>query len=1595
MMKKIILLLVVSIFIASCAMLDKIPPTLEVSVSKLTNFAGEDIVLNVVASDQSGIDRIEIYANDKKIHTATQSGEISFPAPYGSFTLKVVVFDRAGNHSSKVVGSFKTKDMKEPVVSLEYSPKGPKPDEMVVVHVSAEDSESGVRIVGLRINKKEVDLVEGKYSFQAQAGSYQLEAYAKDNEGNESVAKTTINVSVVGDSSGPEIEFLNLPVKVAPGTNANITILAKDESGISKITFNDGQEIMYIPTNPATEILWNLTRNVGSNDPYSFTVTAYDSRNNYTVLPGSIKVGTNLPPSISIQVDNPTPKEGDVVRIEISASDDSRVNQVVLYIDNVSIRTFTQEPYIHEWIAIKGIHKIKAVAMDDSGGSTESVYTINVGVIDTEAPVIYFTPPYGVPVNEAYTFYVFATDNVQVQEVTFQFTGPENKGPLKASSMGGGVFTLTETFTQKGNYEVIVVAKDSSENSSSQKGQFPVDEAYIVKAPKIKEFSYAPSILNQGETVHFKVVAQDDLGLSKCDFYVNDIKRSSTTPVVNTFEWDWIATTLGAHNVKVVVVDSEGFTAEATGTVIVVTERPIAKILQPEEGFRTPFAQNMSLSLNAQVVDTNKPSEAYFDIKGPVDEKIPVVAIGDGPVYTFNAQWEIQSSGEYQIDFYYKNDINLSDATSVSVNILDLGVVFEQPLPGQQHQCGYDLIVRAKVSVYLTENEKFEISYASRKLELSVPDPIVTTSTYSIYQTTIPSTFFSEPGTYTLNFSGKTTAGEEGVGRTTVNVVDSQPPIITQARVNSQDIVEGGIYDVAMSSTPTVNIVASDNRQIASIQLQKKISGTYTNLSTSSSNTLICDIPLSKLDPFENYFKIIVTDLDNNQTTRNFVIFAYEQTPPEIDYFRTMQLYPPADIYDMGAQLLIQIRGSFNNNTQFKVTDDTGIKEVRIRIVDNETNGGLYEQTVKKLYEYTGTMLKEKFISNQDVPMFTPAQVGSFKVNLEAVDVFDNTTLIAQQDLVVEDLTAPIVHLDIPEGKYYGTNNDGKKIIRTVSDVKVSFLDNTEPIYKVELWITDPSGRTEKIGEKSDLATNSWTFENISLTSYSDGVARFRAIATTTSGATGEGEIPVILDNKEEIAVTMQLPDTETFGNRSIYRGTIEIAAQITGTDVPYDVQKVELYVDDIKKATITSPVENGEYRYVFALNTAIYNDGTHKLALKVYDCADNESNMENVNSFKEVLFDNSAPTLLSDSGRIYTNEENITLQIEESYGVQEAYLIINGEPILPQSNFTFVHGLSQNSSAPFSLYLKDTAGNIANYSGTLYYDTLPPNNISIDFEPSPIASGTVTFNLSFSDNLSGMKALNVYENGLLIETINLSREEVSRIVEYNPPENYEGSKTIRFEIYDRANNKSEISQDVSIDTLAPRINQFTCDATFVIDTYYTNQGNVNVIWDSEDDNFLKAELTKGSATFLETQSGTHSFGLDLGMNNINLAIYDQVGHVTNGTIAIMYDNLSPIISNVEFNGQSIHESEVATSTSGNKPLRFDVSEPYIDWERCFIYVNNSPTLPGDEWEKSDEGDNTYSVSISVNIAVDSTIQIVLKDYAGNSRKYEFSVDVQ
>ncbi|MFN4191258.1 MAG: hypothetical protein ACK4E2_09695, partial [Pseudothermotoga sp.] len=65
----------------------------------------------------------------------------------------------------------------------------------------------------------------------------------------------------------------------------------------------------------------------------------------------------------------------------------------------------------------------------------------------------------------------------------------------------------------------------------------------------------------------------------------------------------------------------------------------------------------------------------------------------------------------------------------------------------------------------------------------------------------------------------------------------------------------------------------------------------------------------------------------------------------------------------------------------------------------------------------------------------------------------------------------------------------------------------------------------------------------------------------------------------------------------------------------------------------------------------------------------------------------------------------------------------------------------------------------------------------------------------------------------------------------------------------------------------------------------------------------------------------------------------------------------------------------------------------YISWSESSVYVNGVRVTSGSDWQITGTNPN-YTVSTMVNISGNSKIEIILRDYAGNERKFTFYVEV-
>lgn len=194
----------------SAAPTDGTAPSVSISSPTASSKVGGLVTVDVAASDNVGISRVDLMAGSTKIGSDT-IGPYGFSwdstkVPDGNVTLTAYAYDAAGNYSSKAVtvsvanttsGTISTSDTTPPVPKISSPVAGSKLGTSVIISGSATDN-VGVKTLRLAIDGIQVASVAGasisyKWSTQKIAsGTHTLLLQATDAAGN--TASTSISV---------------------------------------------------------------------------------------------------------------------------------------------------------------------------------------------------------------------------------------------------------------------------------------------------------------------------------------------------------------------------------------------------------------------------------------------------------------------------------------------------------------------------------------------------------------------------------------------------------------------------------------------------------------------------------------------------------------------------------------------------------------------------------------------------------------------------------------------------------------------------------------------------------------------------------------------------------------------------------------------------------------------------------------------------------------------------------------------------------------------------------------------------------------------------------------------------------------------------------------------------------------------------------------------------------------------------------------------------------------------------------------------------------------------------------------------------------
>ncbi len=452
--------------------------------------------------------------------------------------------------------------------------------------------------------------------------TFVIKVSATDIKGNSTSSNITVRIIDL-DEVAPVIKSPS-SVSVNENQTSVMKIIATDKSaltyslsGSDASSFNlDSNGVLNFKTEPDFEI----------KNSYSITITAIDEAKNSASkniailikdLDDTAPVFTS-PSSVSVNekqknVMNIKASDQSRVKYSLSGSDASSFN---LNAGNGRLKFKTAPTY-----AIKNSYSIIVTATDRYKNSASQTINILINKTgekenkDTTAPVFTSSSIISVDENQASVLTVKATDE---NKVAYSLSGSDASSFNLNSISGELSFKVEPDYETKSSYFIIITARDSEANSSSQNLIVNINDV----EEKEEEEENNPPIANAGtdktiavdETITIIGSGSDtDGSISKYEW------RKGNTLLTNSASFDYTPDVVGTDILTLTVTDNDGITHTDSMKVIVTKE--ITEICTPDTsltgGFFTDSVKDTaSIDVLAKydesvTPDDTKPSKNY------------------------------------------------------------------------------------------------------------------------------------------------------------------------------------------------------------------------------------------------------------------------------------------------------------------------------------------------------------------------------------------------------------------------------------------------------------------------------------------------------------------------------------------------------------------------------------------------------------------------------------------------------------------------------------------------------------------------------------------------------------------------------------------------------------------------------------------------------------------------------------------------------------------------------------------------------------------------------------------------------------------------
>lgn len=405
--------------------------------------------------------------------------------------------------------------------------------------------------------------------------------------------------------------------------------------------------------------------NLDPTHAYSFAVTAYDASGTESDYSNVITIPEMAPPTTSVTSPAATVTVAGVVLVTAEAADNVGVTNVEFYVNGVLKATVPASPYVYSWdtsVLPPGSYTLMTKAYDAAGNVGQSPSVVVNVANDLTAPTVSLTSPgNNMTVSGAVSIAANATDNVGVSRVEFYL----NNSLISATNVPPYTYTWDSKTVANGVYTLMAKAYDAAGNLG-QSQTLTINVSNDMIAPSVTLGSPLSGSTVSG-TLAVTANASDNVGVSKVEFYRNNVLQSTVAAAPYSYNWDTTGVTNGSYTLTAKAYDAAGNVTLSQGSVVTVSNAP-ADTTAPTVALASPLDGTKPtgiITVSANASDNVGVSKVEFYRNGAL------VATSSASPYGYTWDTRTTANGSYTLTskaYDAAGNVGISQSVSVTVS---------------------------------------------------------------------------------------------------------------------------------------------------------------------------------------------------------------------------------------------------------------------------------------------------------------------------------------------------------------------------------------------------------------------------------------------------------------------------------------------------------------------------------------------------------------------------------------------------------------------------------------------------------------------------------------------------------------------------------------------------------------------------------------------------------------------------------------------------------------------------------------------------------------------------------------------------------------